>query len=130
MQPKHGIISADYKAEGGKLLRVQLNVADGPGQPQGIAGQPQGIAGQPQGIAPTIRWIKITGDFFMHPEEAIEELEAMLTNIPYTEAAVRAKVQAFFAQTPSEVQVIGAGVNDFVHVIMAAGADAAGTRSS
>ena len=123
MQPKHGIISADYKAEGGKLLRVQLNVADGPGQPQGIAGQPQGIA-------PTIRWIKITGDFFMHPEEAIEELEAMLTNIPYTEAAVRAKVQAFFAQTPSEVQVIGAGVNDFVHVIMAAGADAAGTRSS
>jgi hypothetical protein len=111
MQPKHGIISADYKAEGGKLLRVQLHVVGDPGRPPGIA--------------PTIRWIKITGDFFMHPEEAIEQLEAMLTDVPYTEEAVRTKVQAFF-DPPSGVQVIGAGVDDFVHVMMAAG----GTRSS
>ncbi len=115
MQPKHGIINADYKAEGGKLLRVRLNVDESPGQPQGIA--------------PIIQWIKITGDFFMHPEEAIEALEAMLTDIPYTEAAVRTKVQAFFTQSPS-VQVIGAGVDDFVHVIMAADAGGDGTRAS
>jgi hypothetical protein len=51
----------------------------------------------------------------------------MLTDVPYTEEAVRAKVQAFFDQSP-RVQVIGAGVDDFVYVIMAAGAD--GTRSS
>lgn len=109
MQPQHGIINADYKAEGGKLLRVKLTL--GEGQPH---------TGQ-------IRDIKIMGDFFMHPEEAIERLEAMLTDVPYTEEAVRAKVQAFFDQSP-RVQVIGAGVDDFVYVIMAAGAD--GTRSS
>lgn len=107
MQPKHGIINADYKAEGGKLLRIRLNLAE-------------------VQETPRIQWIKITGDFFMHPEEAIEALEAMLTDIPYTEAAVRDKVRAFFAQPPSALQVIGAGVEDFVHVIMAAG----GTRSS
>ncbi len=100
MQPQHGIISADYKAEGGKLLRVRLTL--GEGQPC------------------QIRDIKITGDFFMHPEEAIERLEAMLTDVPYIEEAVRAKVRAFFDQSP-RVQVIGAGVDDFVHVIMAAG---------
>jgi lipoate-protein ligase A len=105
----HGIISADYKAEGGKLLRVRLTI--GEGQPC------------------QIRDIKITGDFFMHPEEAIERLEAMLTDVPYTEEAVRAKVQAFFEQSP-RVQVIGAGVEDFVHVIMAADAGGGGTRAS
>jgi len=94
MENDRGFISADYKAEGGKLLRVRLKIADH-----------------------AIQSIKITGDFFMHPEESIEDLEAMLTGTLVDEPAIRAKVQDFFKH---EVEVIGAGVEDFVSVILMA----------
>jgi lipoate-protein ligase A len=97
MKPTHGTLSADYKVEGGKLLRVRLTTE--PGDP------------------PTIASITLTGDFFMHPEEAIEDLEARLTGAPLAPAALRARVGAFYAR---DVQVIGADVDDVVHVIMAA----------
>jgi lipoate-protein ligase A len=45
----------EYKVEGGKLIKVQLETSNG-----------------------KISRIKITGDFFMHPEELIEKLEASL----------------------------------------------------
>jgi len=91
METKSGIISADYKAEGGKLLRVRLEVVEN-----------------------VIQSIKITGDFFMHPEEAIEELEQGLTLVEWSAPAVRGRVQEFFN---SGVEVVGAGVEDFVTVI-------------
>ncbi|MEM1753634.1 MAG: lipoate protein ligase C-terminal domain-containing protein, partial [Candidatus Methanomethylicaceae archaeon] len=47
------------KVEGGKLIKVKLL--------------------EEKGI---IKDIKITGDFFAHPEEAIEELENILKNTP------------------------------------------------
>jgi len=94
-----GILSADYKATGGKLLRVRLKV----------------VAAMDGTLV--IQSVKITGDFFMHPEEAIEDLERLLTGVAFDEAALRARVQAFFA---GDVQVVGADVEDFVHVLLKA----------
>ena len=94
-----GTLSADFKAVGGKLLRVRMSV----------------VAGA-DGV-PVIQSITITGDFFMHPEEAIENLERLLTGAPLDEAALRARVQKFF---DSDVQVVGADVDDFVAVLLKA----------
>lgn len=98
MKTKPGILSADYKVAGGKLLRVRLSL--GSVQDNKI-----------------IRAISLTGDFFMHPEEAIENLERALTNLRYESTEVRQAVNTFFA---SGVDVIGAGPDDFIYVIMSA----------
>lgn len=96
MTTQRGTLSADHKIPGGKLLRVRLTL------------------GGPAG-SPTIQSIHITGDFFMHPEEAIESLEAMLTGAPFAEDAVRERVRSFFS---GEVEVIGADVEGVVTAIM------------
>ncbi len=89
--------SGDYKAIGGKLLRVRMTVTeDNP---------------------PVIQTIRITGDFFMHPEEAIEDLEKVLIGAPLDEAALRERVQTFF---DADVQVVGANVDDFVTALLKA----------
>jgi lipoate-protein ligase A len=46
---------AEYKVEGGKLVKAQVEKGDG-----------------------WILRVKITGDFFIHPEEFLEELEEAL----------------------------------------------------
>lgn len=87
----------DYKAVGGKLLRVRMTVsAENP---------------------PVIQTLRITGDFFMHPEEAIEDLEQRLTGAPLDETVLRERVQTFFA---GDVQVVGADVSDFVTALLKA----------
>jgi lipoate-protein ligase A len=97
MPTQPGPISADYKAVGGKLLRVRMTVTeDSP---------------------PVIQALRITGDFFMHPEEAIEDLEQLLTGVSLDEAALRARVRAFFDE---DVQVVGADVDDFVTALLKA----------
>lgn len=58
--------------------------------------------------------VKITGDFFMHPEEAIEELEAVLTGLPPAE--VEAAVDGFFRGRA--VDLIGASPGDFARVLV------------
>jgi len=50
--------SIDYKVEGGKLLRIDLDISDD-----------------------VIKSIKINGDFFMHPEEKIKIIEEKLIGI-------------------------------------------------
>ena len=99
MPTQPGTLSADYKAIGGKLLRVRMTV----------------VAGA-EGV-PVIESITITGDFFMHPEEAIEDLERLLTGAPLGETALRARVQTFF---DADIQVVGADVDDFVTVLLKA----------
>jgi len=102
MPPQPGTANADirygdYKAIGGKLLRVRMTVTeDNP---------------------PVIQTIRITGDFFMHPEEAIEDLEQLLTGTSLDDAVLRARVQTFFA---GDVQVVGADVDDFVTALLKA----------
>ena len=103
MKPMHGTLSADYKVEGGKLLRVRLTTTS---EDEGSEGGTRTIAS-----------ITLTGDFFMHPEDAVEDLEARLTGAPLERNALRARVQAFYE---SDVQVIGADVDDVVHVILLA----------
>lgn len=58
--------------------------------------------------------VKITGDFFMHPEEAIEELESALTNLPT--AKIEAAVEEFFGR--GAVEIIGASPGDFTRVLV------------
>ena len=102
MKATPGSLSADYKVPGGKLLRVRLALDE-------------------SRTPPVIHEIRLTGDFFMHPEDAIEDLEARLTGAPWDADAIRARVRAFYE---SDVQVIGAEVDDMVHIIMAAKGDA------
>ncbi len=99
MPTQPGTINADYKAPGGKLLRVQMQI----------------VAGA-DGVS-RIHALKITGDFFMHPEEAIEDLERRLTGAPLDEAELRARARAFFA---GDVQVVGASAEDVVHALLKA----------
>ena len=98
MKATTGPISADYKVPGGKLLRVTLELDEGT--------DPAKIAS-----------ISLNGDFFMHPEDAIEELESRLVNVPWEVEALQDAVQAFF---DTDVKVIGADVVSIVHVILAA----------
>ena len=98
MKTNPGILSADYKVIGGKLLRVRISL-------------------ESQGACEYINSISITGDFFMHPEQAIDELEQTLTGIIYQQNEVENAVNAFF---DTGVEIIGAHPADFIHVIMSA----------
>ncbi len=49
------IESVDYKVPGGKLLRIDADISGN-----------------------VIRWIRLHGDFFLHPEEAISDIEKSL----------------------------------------------------
>ncbi len=91
-----GTLSADYKAPGGKLLRARLRL-------------------QPTDSGPVIETFQLSGDFFIHPEEALETLETALVGAPFTAEALRARVTEFYA---GDVQVIGAGIADIVAVIL------------
>jgi lipoate---protein ligase len=94
MKTMNGTISADYKVKEGKLLRCVLNIN--------------------QGI---IQSVKITGDFFMYPEEGIEKLENMLTDLQYNEGQLKSKILEFFN---SNIQVVGANAEDFVTLLLKA----------
>jgi hypothetical protein len=61
-----------YKVPGGKLLKVTVDVD----------------------AAHTIVDVRITGDFFAHPEEAIEDLEASLRGTLMDRAALLRQIQA------------------------------------
>jgi lipoate---protein ligase len=81
---------AEYKVPGGKLLAAELGVEEG-----------------------RLVGVKITGDFFMHPEAAIIELEKALDNIPITD--LEDNVNRFFQEY--EVTLFGVEAEDFVKVV-------------
>jgi Bacterial lipoate protein ligase C-terminus len=87
--------SADYKAPGGKLVRIRLK--------------------EDQGL---IRAVKITGDFFLVPEESLGKLEKMLEDAPLKEAELRLLVDRFFHGTGA--QGLGVSSDDFVKAILSA----------
>jgi lipoate-protein ligase A len=87
--------SADYKAPGGKLVRVRLREDQG-----------------------TIQSVKITGDFFLVPEESLGKLEKMLEDAPLREAELRLLVDRFFRGTGA--QGLGVAPDDFVKAILSA----------
>lgn len=69
-----------HKVPNGKLLKVFLDIQDN-----------------------TIKEIKITGDFFVHPEEAVEELEKQLQGVSINN--VKHTIDAFFQQ--NEIEMVG-----------------------
>ncbi|MEM1514576.1 MAG: lipoate protein ligase C-terminal domain-containing protein [Candidatus Bathyarchaeia archaeon] len=90
------MLRAEHKAEGGKLIKVQMNVENN-----------------------RISFIKITGDFFMHPEEMIEELEKILVGCVVDEKAVAETIRRFIEER--EVTLLGASPEDFAKCIVRAG---------
>lgn len=86
---------SDYKGPGGKLIRIKLNEE-----------------------RDQIRSIKITGDFFLVPEESLGKLETMLVDAPLRETELRVLVDRFFLAT--RAQAIGASADDFVKAILSA----------
>jgi lipoate-protein ligase A len=81
---------AEYKVPGGKLLAAEL-----------------GVEGD------RLMGVKITGDFFMHPEAAINELEKALNKTPI--ADLENNVKSFFQD--NDVTLFGIEARDFVKVV-------------
>lgn len=88
-------LSADYKAPGGKLLRVRLRRTD-----------------------ERIGSVKISGDFFLIPEDSLPKLEKMLEDVPLKEKELTLLVERFFRGTSA--QGLGVSPEDFVKAILAA----------
>lgn len=88
-------LSADYKAPGGKLLRVRL-----------------------RRTGERIDSVKISGDFFLIPEDSLPKLEKMLEDVPLKEKELTLLVQRFFRGTSA--QGLGVSPEDFVKAILAA----------
>lgn len=78
------------KVEGGKLIKVKLLEEEG-----------------------MIKDIKITGDFFAYPEEAIEELEISLRNTSLMK--VKENVKKFVEER--NIKLIGLKIEDILEVI-------------
>ncbi len=87
---------AQYKVEGGKLVKVQLCSENG-----------------------KIDEVKITGDFFLHPEELIEELEKTLEGSEINEGLLTGQIKAFIKK--HKAVLLGATPEDFAKCIMMAG---------
>ena len=84
--------AASLKVPGGKLVKARVEVKGG-----------------------KVRWAKVTGDFFAHPEESIKELEEALAGVDADPAVIRGTVLEFF--TSRNVVLVGADPSDFAEVI-------------
>jgi len=87
---------AEYKVEGGKLIKVQLTAADG-----------------------KIRRIKITGDFFLHPEEVIEDIENALEGQILDEHELSSLIENVMKN--KQAVSLGVSPEDFARCIIMAG---------
>ena len=87
---------ATYKVEGGKLIKVQILERDD-----------------------KIHKIKITGDFFLHPEDLIEDLEKTLTGKPLKEREIAESIRNLIQER--EATLLGASPEDFAKCILMAG---------
>ncbi len=87
------MLAADYKAPGGKLLRIRLREETG-----------------------MIKSVSITGDFFLVPEDSLPKLEKMLEDAPLREAELKLLVDRFFRGTGA--QGLGITPDDFVKAIL------------
>ena len=81
---------AEYKVPGGKLLVAETEVKGG-----------------------VLITVKVMGDFFMHPEEAINDLEEALSGKHVSK--IDEIVEEFFGG--KEITLFGVSEKDFVHVL-------------
>ena len=91
MKVGNGILKGELKVKGGKLIKCTLELDE-----------------------EKIKRIKITGDFFMYPEDAIEKLEKSLQGIQFDEEEISKKVK----EALKDVELIGVAMEDFVDVIL------------
>lgn len=89
---------ATYKVEGGKLIKIQLRER-----------------------ADRIQEIKIMGDFFLHPEELIEELEEGLVGKPLKERDLAEFIRSLMQKRGATL--LGASPEDFAKCILMAGGE-------
>ncbi len=87
--------ASDYKAIGGKLVRVRLTEEDG-----------------------RVESVQISGDFFLVPEESLGKLEELLQGVALQESDIRALVDRFFAE--AKTQTLGVSSDDLVRAILSA----------
>jgi len=87
---------AEYKVEGGKLVKAQV-IIDGN----------------------RIRKVKVTGDFFLHPEELIEELEEALVGTSLNESSLTELIRSIIEK--KNATLLGASPEDFAKCIVMAG---------
>lgn len=85
-----------YKVKGGKLIKVQLSERDG-----------------------KIEKIKITGDFFLHPEDFIEDVEKTLIGKPLEESYLADFIKELMNK--KRVILLGASPTDLAKCITMAG---------
>lgn len=83
---------AELKVPGGKLIRVRVEVRDG-----------------------KVKFVRFTGDFFMTPEEDLEELESMLIDMEADSERIREAVISFFRGKGTSI--VGGTPEDFAHVM-------------
>jgi lipoate---protein ligase len=90
----------EYKVKGGKFVKIQLSEND-----------------------LRISKLKITGDFFLHPEVLIDELEETLLGHDIDESKLTASIEAFLLER--NAVLLGASPADFAKcIVMAVGKDA------
>lgn len=87
---------ATYKVQGGKLIKVQLTERNG-----------------------RIEGIRITGDFFLHPEEFIEDVEEMLLDQPLEESVLADSIRNLMEEKGATL--LGALPGDLAKCILMAG---------
>jgi len=86
---------ATYKVKDGKLIKVWVVEHHG-----------------------RIEKIKITGDFFLHPETLIDEMEAALVNKPLNEGVIAGTIERLMKER--DATLIGASPEDIAKCIMMA----------
>jgi hypothetical protein len=91
---RHLDVFSNYKAAKG-LIRISLSLSDD-----------------------RIEELKISGDFMIHPGNAVQELEQNLRGEPLNEETLRDKIQELFAA--KGIQAVGVSAEDFARAIISA----------
>ena len=86
---------AEYKVPGGKLVRVDVQIKHS-----------------------KIVGIKISGDFFLHPEEDIKLIENSVLNMPLDEKELSKKIDEILKTR--NIECVGVDAGAFARVIMRA----------
>lgn len=94
MSRENGILKGELKATGGKLLKCELTLKKD-----------------------IIATLKITGDFFLYPEEKITDLETALLGCRINLKGIQPILTFFFQQ----VELVGATPQDFINLILLTG---------
>ncbi|MHA2060093.1 MAG: lipoate protein ligase C-terminal domain-containing protein [Candidatus Ranarchaeia archaeon] len=84
---------AEHKVPGGKLVRVDIQIKQS-----------------------KISGIKISGDFFLHPEEDIAIIEQAVINMPIDEKRLTEKINDVL--TEREIESVGVDAEAFARAIM------------